>query len=95
METGDHDSLMSAGGHYRSLVEKQEHSLESGEGLAKTGCEGNLASMDSSKDLAALKSFKDKTQLKFNNVRFAYPTRPSKPILDKFKLSIKQGEVSI
>ena len=87
---------MSARGHYHSLVEKQEHSLESGEGLTKTGSEGNLiSSMDSSKDLAAFKSFKDKTQLKFNNVRFAYPTRPSKSILHKFNLSIKQGEVSI
>ena len=87
---------MEAGGHYRSLVQKQEHSLESGgEALSRTGSEGNnLATVDSSSNLMALKSFKEKTQLKFNSVRFAYPTRPSKPILDKFTLNVKQGEVS-
>eukprot|EP00571_Detonula_confervacea_P016438 CAMPEP_0172302832 /NCGR_PEP_ID=MMETSP1058-20130122/4475_1 /TAXON_ID=83371 /ORGANISM="Detonula confervacea, Strain CCMP 353" /LENGTH=1448 /DNA_ID=CAMNT_0013013465 /DNA_START=173 /DNA_END=4519 /DNA_ORIENTATION=- len=98
VETGTHDSLMSLdGGHYRKLVQKQELSLEIGAGAieaSRTGSEGNLASMTGSTGdlMASAKSFKDKTQLKFNGVRFAYPTRPNKPILDKFKLSVMQGE---
>lgn len=98
VETGTHDALMELGGHYHSLVQKQEHSLESGvdangNALSKADSEGNnLASMESAGNLMALKSFKDKTQLKFNDVRFAYPTRSNKPILNKFTLSVKQGE---
>jgi len=98
VETGTHDALMELGGHYHSLVQKQEHSLESGvdangNALSKADSEGNnLASMESAGNLMALKSLKDKTQLKFNDVRFAYPTRPNKPILNKFTLSVKQGE---
>ena len=47
---------MEAGGHYRSLVQKQEHSLESGgDALSRTGSEGNnLATVDSSSNLMAL-----------------------------------------
>mmetsp|Transcript_40967 Transcript_40967/g.67215 ORF Transcript_40967/g.67215 Transcript_40967/m.67215 type:complete len:1208 (-) Transcript_40967:912-4535(-) len=100
VETGTHDSLMeSIGGHYRALVHKQENSLESGgtasNGPSRNPSETNLASLTGSTgDLAALgKSLANNmTQLKFKDVRFAYPTRPNKPILDKFKLTVKQGE---
>ncbi|KAL7540881.1 hypothetical protein ACHAXR_010450 [Thalassiosira sp. AJA248-18] len=99
VETGTHESLMeSDGGHYRALVRKQEHSLDSGgtdsNGMSRNSSEANLDSLPgSSNDLVALgTSMGNVTQLKFNNVRFAYPTRPSKPILDKFKLSVRQGE---
>lgn len=97
VEMGTHDSLMQRAGHYFSLVQKQEHSLESGSAvedskLGKNGSEGNLAAMTGSTvDLFALMN--DKPQLTFSDVSFAYPTRPNKPILDKFSLSVKQGEV--
>jgi len=96
VEMGTHEELMeSADGHYRALVNKQELSLDSD---ARTESEKNLASMNSTAngsagDLVALnKSLGNVTQLKFKGVRFAYPTRPNKPILDKFSLSVRQGE---
>lgn len=98
VEMGTHDSLMeSPDGHYRALVQKQEHSLKGGEVAQRTDSEKNLASLNSgvgsSGDLMALtKSLGDATQLKFTDVTFAYPTRPNKPILDRFKLSVRRGE---
>lgn len=99
VETGCHDSLMNIeDGHYRALVKKQEHALDA-EGTdsnapSRNASEANLASMTGSTgDLVALgKSVGNATQIKFNNVTFAYPTRPNKPILNKFKLSVRQGE---
>lgn len=98
VERGTHDALMQIeGGHYRSLVRKQ--SMESGDAENKppsrSGSEANLASRAGSvSDLAVLgKSMGNLTQLKFKDVKFAYPTRPNKPILDNFKLSVRQGEV--
>jgi ATP-binding cassette subfamily B (MDR/TAP) protein 1 len=97
VEMGTHDSLMQRTGHYFSLVQKQEHSLESGaavenSGLAKNASEGNLeAATGSTVDLCALTNYTP--QLTFSNVSFAYPTRPNKLILDKFSLTVKQGEV--
>eukprot|EP00804_Cyclotella_cryptica_P026750 CCRYP_007966-RK/>CCRYP_007966-RK protein AED:0.12 eAED:0.12 QI:257/1/1/1/0.86/0.82/23/169/1460 len=103
VEKGTHDELMEAPtGHYRSLVFKQESSLAGGdaEGPSRSSSEKNLAlatGSGSAPDLAALEDIKRKsvanmTQLRFNDVRFAYPTRPKKPILDRFMLSIKRGE---
>ena len=94
VETGTHDSLMQrVNGHYRELVQKQETSLESDavtEGIYPTGkgSEPDLAAITtgSTPDLTALAMY-DTPQLRFNSVRFAYPTRPNKPILDKFKVS--------
>jgi ATP-binding cassette subfamily B (MDR/TAP) protein 1 len=105
VERGTHDELMGCEtGQYRALVEKQEHGLESGatDGNvpSRNNSEANLASITGSTgDLAALdvgrrnSSISNTTQLRFNNVRFAYPTRPRKAILDKFNLSVRQGEV--
>jgi len=97
VEKGTHDSLMaSEGGHYRKLVEKQEHSLDTGALVEanKNGSEPNLASITGSTgDLMALgKDSQARTQLRFKGIRFAYPTRPNKPILDNFNITVKQGE---
>jgi len=103
VEMGTHDELMGyEAGQYRALVEKQEHGLESSATDTKmpsrNNSEANLASITgSSGDLMALdvdrrKSIGNMTQLRFHDVRFAYPTRPRKPILDKFNLSVRQGE---
>lgn len=99
VETGTHESLMQrVNGHYRELVQKQETSLESDAGTdgiypAGKGSEPDLAAITtgSTPDLTAL-AISDTPQLRFNAVRFAYPTRPNKPILDKFKLSVRKGE---
>ena len=95
VETGTHDSLMKIdGSHYRALVRKQENSLADSNPPSRNGSESNLASLaGSSGDLVAMrKSMGSVTQLQFKDVRFAYPTRPNKPIMDKFKLSVRQGE---
>lgn len=98
VEMGTHDSLMeSASGHYRALVEKQENTLASGGGLdSRSGSMANLMNSESTGDLVAKmateKSFANLSQLKFKNVRFAYPTRPNKPILNNFNLTVKKGE---
>lgn len=97
VETGTHESLMNSEGHYYALVQKQEHSLESGGGDLNAGPTTTDGEMPlpsgSTGDLVALgKSLTDNNQLKFKDVRFAYPTRPNKPILNKFKLTVKQGE---
>ena len=102
VETGTHESLMKrVNGHYRelvqkqetSLVQKQETSLDSDAGTdgiypAGKGSEPDLSAITtgSAPDLTAL-AISDTPQLRFNAVRFAYPTRPNKPILDKFKAS--------
>ena len=105
VEMGTHDELMGCEtGQYRALVEKQEHGLESSatdENVpSRNNSEANLASITGSTgDLTALdvgrrnSSISNITQLRFNDVRFAYPTRPRKAILDKFNLSVRQGEV--
>jgi ABC-type glutathione transport system ATPase component len=94
VETGTHESLMKrVNGHYRELVQKQETSLDSDAGTdgiypAGKGSEPDLSAITtgSAPDLTAL-AISDTPQLRFNAVRFAYPTRPNKPILDKFKAS--------
>jgi ATP-binding cassette subfamily B (MDR/TAP) protein 1 len=82
-------------GQYRALVEKQEHGLESSTTDTKVpsrnNSEANLASITGS-DLMASDLDRRITQLRFRDVGFAYPTRPRKAILDKFNLSIRQGE---
>ena len=97
VEMGTHDTLMQrTNGHYYALVQKQEHSLDSGVqneglGMTKNESEGNLA-MPTSTD-AWFTMMDDRPQLTFTDVGFAYPTRPNKLILDKFTLTVKQGEV--
>lgn len=85
VERGTHDELMeSATGHYRALVLKQESGLDGGDsqGPSRTSSEKNLAAAGGSMaDLMALESSRRKsvmnlTQLRFKDVRFAYPTRP-------------------
>ena len=62
-------------------------------GPSRSGSEANLSALGSEKDLVALgKSTKSQPQLKFKDVKFAYPTRPNKPILNNFKLTVKKGE---
>lgn len=97
VETGTHDSLMERkGGHYRALVHKQEHSLDGADsnGPSRNSSQSNLASMSGSTGnlMALAKSFANLNQLKFKEVSFAYPTRPNKPILENFSLTVKQGE---
>ena len=100
VEQGSHDELMLADtGHYRSLVQKQDMEGGGGDGHDSNGPSRNssaknlqsLVSAQSSTNIMG-KSFANLTQIKFDSVSFAYPTRPNKPILDNFSLSVRRGE---
>eukprot|EP00804_Cyclotella_cryptica_P002716 CCRYP_009611-RE/>CCRYP_009611-RE protein AED:0.12 eAED:0.12 QI:425/1/1/1/1/0.93/15/294/1343 len=104
VEMGTHNELMEAEtGHYRALVHKQENTLggTESEGPSRSSSEVNLAAAGASGITSSMTtglvesrtpSMSNMTQLRFNDVRFAYPTRPKKPILDRFMLSVKRGE---
>jgi len=101
VESGSHHALMiSETGHYRNLVEKQESSKTKEEEAATTeGSKATTKRLDSqassdfftAADLETIEGSKTPL-LEFRNVHFAYPSRPNKPILQKFNLSVMQGE---
>lgn len=91
-EQGTHDELMAlASGHYRSLVEKQERSGSSLES-SRASSEADLTKLDgvSMEHLSSLKS--TSVHFEFKDVKFAYPTRPSKNVFNGFNLAINSGE---
>lgn len=90
VETGTHDELMVAStGYYRNLVEKQKESSHRMPSNMSSphGSEKDLAGLDQS----AIPATGDAV-LEFNNVAFAYPTRPKKRILEGFSLKVMKGE---
>jgi len=105
LEYGSHDELMDApSGHYRALVEKQFGKLPSSESssILAVDSSGHLNSLENSVseptgkvDLNSSISQGESVSnavIKFNNVTFAYPTRPSKLIFDDFSLTVRRGE---
>merc|ERR1712038_2202521 len=105
VELGSHDALMKeSSGHYRKLVEKQ--SVQGNAGTSTTSqksapkssstsflCTDLNIMTTESIDMGIGNSLQaENLQLKFENVTFAYPTRPTKTILDDFNLEILKGE---
>ena len=98
LEYGTHEDLMtSKKGYYRSLVQEQYGS--------QTQIPLKLISLDSNQSLdfsegALLNENSIKVgespeidlTIDFRKIKFAYPTRPSKLILNDFSLAIKRGE---
>ena len=93
LEEGSHEQLMDSElGYYRSLVDKQYGPKKS----------ANIPSVESSGQFNTIgvMDYESKTEstpdgdavIKFNNVTFAYPTRPSKMIFDKFSVTVQRGE---
>lgn len=105
VELGSHDALMKeSSGHYRKLVEKQ--SVQGNAGTSTTSQKSAPKSSSTSflcmdQNIMTTESIEmgignsllaDNVQMKFENVTFAYPTRPTKTILDEFNLEIRKGE---
>jgi hypothetical protein len=102
LEEGSHEHLMNSElGYYRALVDKQYGTSNSASvTLPSTGQLNSLESSASLDVVAASTGFDVKpdsasiedSAIKFNNVTFAYPTRPSRLIFDNFSLTVKRGE---
>jgi ABC-type multidrug transport system fused ATPase/permease subunit len=105
LEEGSHEHLMNSElGYYRALVDKQYGTTNSASvTLPSLESTGQLNSLESSVSLDVVgasinfdvkpdsASIEDSV-IKFNNVTFAYPTRPSRLIFDNFSLTVKRGE---
>jgi len=100
LEYGSHDDLMSVvSGHYRALVEKQFGKISSSDssGMLAVESSGNLHGDEIRAEATANLSNPctadiSRSVINFNDVTFAYPTRPSKLIFDKFSLTVNRGE---
>ncbi|KAL7551139.1 hypothetical protein ACHAWF_014339 [Thalassiosira exigua] len=95
VEMGAHDALMECkSGHYHALVQQQERSFDDTSQPYRDLSQENVALMTGSTgdSVAPSQSFADLTHINFKDVKFAYPTRPGKLILDKFNLAVKKGE---
>merc|ERR1711933_2738 len=92
VETGTHDELMKSDTYFKKLVDSQNQTAKKKESVnpdrdsvvskneSEMGFEKNQIDMDAD------------PMIEFRNVSFAYPTRPTKTILDKFKLKVYKGE---
>ncbi|KAL3906406.1 MAG: hypothetical protein SGILL_009283, partial [Bacillariaceae sp.] len=89
METGTHDELMEHKGEYYNLVENQTHGKDPAEKRASTE---EIASRQSSSASESLAVNDDHPIVRFQSVRFTYPTRPENEIFRKLNLSIRRGE---
>ena len=93
VEQGTHEELMATeGGHYVSLVNKQENRNSSLTG-SRTSSTGNLSGLDSEEGKIIESSTDDGTpHFEFRDTVFAYPSRPKKRVFEGFNLKIKAGE---
>ena len=100
-EIGSHEELMKSElGLYRYLVEKQfTKTTDDNDSASDNINEGdnNKNRNQSTLDLIALErkhaeSESPKYLIQFKDVKFYYPSRPDKIILDKFNLNIRKGE---
>jgi ATP-binding cassette, subfamily B (MDR/TAP), member 1 len=93
VEQGTHEELMALeGGHYVSLVNKQENRTSSLTG-SRTSSTGNLSGLDGDEGKIIASSVDDDTpHFEFRDAVFAYPSRPKKRVFDGFNLKIKAGE---
>lgn len=107
VEQGTHDELLAHGGQYSKLIDAQDRrasTRSSIRGSIVSSREGSFSSTrnNSYADLKELHEIGLEVQdvvdalatphFKFTDVCFSYPTRPKKPILNDFNLSIRRGE---
>uniref|UniRef100_A0A7S4NHN6 ABC transporter domain-containing protein n=1 Tax=Odontella aurita TaxID=265563 RepID=A0A7S4NHN6_9STRA len=96
VETGHHDQLMnSSAGYYRTLVERENSSPAADDSFSRK--RDAAADADDSNDEGrggrGDRQRRDDCLLRFLNVRFSYPSRPNKTVLNGFNLSVRQGEL--
>ncbi len=101
VEIGKHEELLVAkGGHYRNLVQKQDGraSLSLYDSSRVMGGSADLTQKDNFEETAteSLKSTKSAAAgmlcFNFKDVKFAYPTRPQKLVLEGMNFAILRGE---
>lgn len=94
-ERGTHDELMASETYYRRLVEKQEGTGDGG--ASSSGPPSRSSSMAEGLDrmdsaIIGGSTHGEVPHIAFNNVHFAYPTRPQKKVLRNFSVNITRGE---
>jgi len=86
VESGSHDELMDRQDYYYRLVQKQDggdsEQVDSAPS-SRVSSAINLAGMDTSDAV---------DHLRFDNVTFAYPSRPTRTVFTNFNLTIKKGQ---
>jgi len=95
VETGTHDELINSESYYKKLVDAQNRtaSLKRKSSVVQVDAQGQTESQRGFITVPDQVADKDATPIiVFRNVSFSYPTRPSKTILDRFKLKIYKGE---
>ncbi len=96
VETGSHDELMSKiSGHYRDLVEKDIPKID--QTINRSTSATSLKEMTedlpvNEKEVQKVTDSGSRICIAFKNLKFAYPTRPNKLVMNDFNLSIRHGE---
>jgi len=93
-EQGTHDELMALErGHYRTLVEKQERPGAVSESLTRNSSMFDATKLVGVSNEEMFSTIVDgNINFEFKDVKFAYPTRPRKNVLNGFNLAITRGE---
>lgn len=89
VESGRHDDLMDRRGEYFQLVQNQTHAEDKHE---TTEAPDQIMPRQSTLSEGAAFNDVDHPLVQFQNVKFAYPTRPDKVIFSKLNLSVRRGE---
>merc|ERR1719343_1925993 len=95
VETGTHDELMKSDTYFKKLVDSQNQTatLKKKSSIVQVAANGQAESQSGLTKVPDQVVDKDATpMIAFRNVNFSYPTRPSKTILDGFKLEVYKGE---
>jgi len=95
IEKGTHDELINSESYYKKLVDAQSRtaSLKRKSSVVQVDAQGQTESQRGFMTVPDQVVGKYTTpMIVFRNVSFSYPTRPSKTILDRFKLKIYKGE---
>ena len=91
VETGTHDELINSESYYKKLVEAQSQTATKSS-VVETDVQ---AQTESQRGLMKDSDLVDKDRtpvIAFRNVKFSYPTRPGRTVLERFKLKVYKGE---
>ena len=100
VESGTHEELLDSDiGHYRQLVEKQEGTVTRSSSVTNLSTQTSFNDQESSEFFVAPEPetpprapLDEVPLLEFRNVKFSYPSRPNRKVLENFNLAVKRGE---
>jgi ABC-type multidrug transport system fused ATPase/permease subunit len=90
-ETGTHEELMASETYYKKLVDTQGDAALAARLSSTVSKRASTMSFGASSELDPDDFNPSEPLIVFRNVSFCYPTRPNKPILERFKLKIFKG----